>query len=156
MFNTLRGMRGPFYYQSFISRWGRGANRRSGGPRACQKKGNAVRCSKPHTTIPKLLSQIWVSENTGGDITLSSFLLWRLRARQTERWMELKQKSGNVCKMSSERYVSCGQDKLNIKPFAWTVALFLRNFWIAPGQKTHKRHEISNRTFSLQCCEPIM
>lgn len=33
MFNTLLGMRGTFYYQSLISRWGQVANGRSGGPR---------------------------------------------------------------------------------------------------------------------------
>lgn len=137
-----------------------GAGEQTGGQEVHEtaKKQNAGRRMQrtPYYHPTRLSSQVWVSENTGGDITLSSFFLWGLRGRQTERWMELKQKAGNVCRMSSERYASCGQDKLNIKPSKRTVALSLVDSRTAQGQKTHQRHEISNRTFSLWCCEPIM
>ncbi|KAL1263838.1 hypothetical protein QQF64_004193 [Cirrhinus molitorella] len=56
-------------------------------------------------------------------------------------------------RMSSERYASFGQDKLNIKPSERTVALSLVDSRSARGQKTHQRHEISNRTVSLWCSE---
>lgn len=131
---------------------GAGEQTGSGG----QKVGRLETQRTPYYNPTRLSSQVWVSENTGGDITLSSFFLWGLRGRQTERWMELKQKAGNVCRMSSERYASFGQDKLNIKPSKRTVALSLLDSRTARGQKTHQRHEISNRTFSLWCCEPIM